>query len=50
MEQSLYEYYGLFQPYKVTDYSIRRHNDFPSGLNEIIVSKYLGLEKVDDKW
>jgi hypothetical protein len=45
IEQSLYEYYSSFKPYKVTDFFMQKHSDLPADLNDNIRSRYLALEK-----
>lgn len=47
IEQSLYEYYSSFEPYRVTSLFVKKHHNFPATLNNNIKSRYLFLEKLN---
>jgi hypothetical protein len=44
IEQSLYEYYSSYAPFRVTNLFLRKHEAFPLDLNHTIRSKYLAIE------
>ena len=43
IEQALYEYYNSFGPKSVSEFSLKKHNEYPESVSKRILEKYLSI-------